>query len=60
MSISEGILLAFIAIVIFMAIALRPNSKECKLDTQYGADGFKVSFKTLNQTSEKSTPSDER
>jgi hypothetical protein len=60
MSIGEILLLAFITIVIFMAIALRPNSKECKLDTQYDYEGFKVSFKTFNKTSEKSTPSDER
>lgn len=34
MSISEVILLAFVTIIIFMVIAFRPNSKECKLDTQ--------------------------
>lgn len=59
MSISEAILLAFVIIVVFMAIALRPNSKDCNLDTQYSADGFKVSFKTFNKTREKSTPSDQ-
>lgn len=56
MSISEIILFAFIIIIIFMAIALSPNSKDCELDTKYNADGFKVSFKT----SEKSTHSDKR
>ena len=38
----------------FMAMALRPNSKVCELDTKYGTNGFEISFKT----NEKSTPSD--
>lgn len=54
MSIYELIFSAFVIIAIVMIIALRPNSKECELDTKYDYEGFKVKFKT----SEKSTPSD--